>query len=142
VQFINDAKATNVDALHKALLAARPRAGGEPNVLLIAGGQDKGLEYHVIGPVISKRVKQAFVMGAASEKIRSAWSLFTSCQICSSLVEAVTEAAKNASSGDVVLFSPACSSLDQFKNYQQRGEEFYRIVKSISRGVNGESHNE
>ncbi len=141
VQFINDAKATNVDALHKALLAASPRAGGEPNVLLIAGGQDKGLAFHDVGPVISKRVKQAFIVGAASEKIRSAWSLFTSCKICGSLVEAVTEAAKNASSGDVVLFSPACSSLDHFKNYQQSGEEFCRIVKSISRGVSGESHN-
>jgi UDP-N-acetylmuramoylalanine--D-glutamate ligase len=95
-----------------------------------------------MGPVISKRVKQAFLVGGASEKIRSAWSLFTSCKICGSLVEAVTEAAKNASSGDVVLFSPACSSLDQMKSYQQRGEEFYRIVKSISGGVMGESHNE
>jgi UDP-N-acetylmuramoylalanine--D-glutamate ligase len=142
VQFINDSKATNVDALHKALLATRTRAGGEANVWLIAGGQDKGLEFHDIGPVLSKRVKQAFVIGAASEKIRSAWSLFTSCQICGSLIEAVTEAAKNASSDDVVLFSPACSSLDQFKNYQHRGEEFCKIVKSISRGVSGGTHHE
>jgi UDP-N-acetylmuramoylalanine--D-glutamate ligase len=142
VQFINDAKATNVDALHKALLAARTGTGGQPNIWLIAGGQDKGLEYHDVGPVLSKRVKEAFLLGGASEKIRSAWSLFTSCKICGSLVEAVTEAAKNASSGDVVLFSPACSSLDQMKNYQKSGEEFYRIVKSISGGVMGESHNE
>ncbi len=142
VQFINDAKATNVEALHKALLAARSKAGGEANIWLIAGGQDKGLEFHDVGPMLSKRVKQAFVIGAASEKIRSAWSLFTTCKNCGSLIEAVTEAAKNASSGDVVLFSPACSSLDQFKNYQQRGEEFYRIVKSISRGANAAAHNE
>jgi UDP-N-acetylmuramoylalanine--D-glutamate ligase len=142
VQFINDAKATNVEALHKALLATRQGAGGAANVWLIAGGQDKGLEFHDIGPLLSKRVKQAFLIGAAGEKIRSAWSLFTSCKICGSLIEAVTEAAKNASSGDVVLFSPACSSLDQFKNYQQRGEEFCRIVKSISRGANGMAHNE
>ena len=142
VQFIDDAKAANVEALHKALLATRQGPGGEPNVWLIAGGQDKGLEFHDVGPALSKRVKQAFVLGAASEKIRSAWSLFTSCKICGSLIEAVTEAAKNASSGDVVLFSPACSSLDQFKNYQQRGEEFCRIVKSISRGASAQAHNE
>jgi len=142
VQFINDAKATNVEALHKALLATRQQAGGAPNVWLIADGQDKGLEFHDVGPLLSKRVKGAFLIDAASEKIRSAWSLFTSCKICGSLIEAVTEAAKNASSGDVVLFSPACSSLDQFKNYQQRGEEFCRIVKSISRGANGMAHNE
>jgi UDP-N-acetylmuramoylalanine--D-glutamate ligase len=142
VEFINDAKAANVEALHKALLATRGRAGGEANVWLIAGGQDKGLEFHDVGPVLSKRVKQAFIIGDAGEKIRSAWSLFTSCKICSSLIEAVTEAAKNASSGDVVLFSPACPSLEQFKNYQQRGEEFCRIVKSISRGANAVAHNE
>jgi UDP-N-acetylmuramoylalanine--D-glutamate ligase len=142
VQFIDDAKATNVDALHKALLAVRPGAGGEANIWLIAGGQDKGLEFHDVGPMLSKRVKQAFLIGAASDKIRSAWSLFTACKICSSLIEAVTEAAKNASSGDVVLFSPACSSLDQFRNYQQRGEEFCKIVKSISRGASVGAHNE
>lgn len=141
VQFINDAKATNVEALHKALLSARPRVGSDANIWLIAGGQDKGLEFHDVGPLLSKRVKQAFLVGAAREKIRSAWSLFTSCKICDSLIEAVTEAAKNASSGDVVLFSPACSSLDQFKNYQQRGEEFCRIVKSISSGATAGTHN-
>jgi UDP-N-acetylmuramoylalanine--D-glutamate ligase len=142
VQFVNDAKATNVDALHKALLATRPRGAGEANVWLIAGGEDKGLEFHDVGPVLSKRVKQAFIIGDAGEKIRSAWSLFTSCKICGSLLEAVSDAAKNASSGDVVLFSPACSSLDQFKNYQQRGEEFCKIVKSISRGASDKAHNE
>jgi UDP-N-acetylmuramoylalanine--D-glutamate ligase len=128
--------------LHKALLATRPRGAGEANVWLIAGGQDKGSEFHDVGPVLSKRVKQSFIIGDASEKIRSAWSLFTSCKICSSLIEAVTEAAKIASSGDVVLFSPACSSQDQFKNYQQRGEEFCEIVKSISRGASDKAHNE
>jgi len=56
VKFINDSKATNVDALHKALLAARSGRAGEANILLIAGGKDKGLEFHDIGPVLSKRV--------------------------------------------------------------------------------------
>lgn len=142
VQYINDAKATNVEALHNALLAARPGVRGAANILLIAGGRDKGLEFHDLGPALSRRVKQAFIIGDASEKIRSAWSLFTSCKICGSLVEAVTEAAKNASSGDVVLFSPACSGLDQIKSYQQIGEEFCRKVKSISRGMTSEPHNE
>src|SRR6266446_752945 len=137
VQFINDSKATNVDALHKALLAARSGRGGEPNILLIAGGKDKGLEFHDIGPVLSKRVKQAFLIGESNEKIRAAWSLFTPCTVFNSLLEALTEAAKNAASGDVVLLSPACSSFDQFRNYQERGEKFCRFVKSISRGAPG-----
>jgi len=142
VQFFNDAKASNVEALRNALLATRPRGAGEANVWLIAGGHDKGLEFHDVGPILSKRVKQAFIIGDAAEKIRSAWSLFTSCKICGSLLEAVSDAAKSASSGDVVLFSPACSSLDQFKNYQQRGEEFCKIAKSISRGATSAAHNE
>src|SRR5205823_10343538 len=75
IQFINDSKATNVDALRKALMAARAGQGGQANVWLIAGGADKGLEFHDVGPLLSQRVKHAFLMGQASEKIRAAWSL-------------------------------------------------------------------
>src|SRR5262249_8521171 len=89
----------------------------------------------------AKRVKGAFVMGEASEKIRAAWSLFTPCKVVHSLLEAVTEAASSATSGDVVLLSPACSSLDLFRNYQHRGEMFYAAVKSISRGAKAGSPN-
>jgi UDP-N-acetylmuramoylalanine--D-glutamate ligase len=135
VQFINDSKATNVAALHQALLAARPGPGGEANVWLIAGGEDSGLEYHDLGPLLSKRVKRAFLIGAASEKIRAAWSLFTPCTVAASLLEATTEAARNAASGDVVLLSPACSSFDQFRDYQNRGEVFCQAVKSIGGGA-------
>ncbi|MEY2466979.1 MAG: UDP-N-acetylmuramoylalanine--D-glutamate ligase [Verrucomicrobiota bacterium] len=134
VQFINDSKATNVDALRNALLAARAGEGGRPNIWLIAGGKDKGLDFHEVSPLISKRVRGAFLIGEAREKIRSSWSLFTPCTLSDSLLEAITEAAKNAAPGDVVLLSPACSSFDQFQNYQERGEKFYAAVKSISRG--------
>jgi UDP-N-acetylmuramoylalanine--D-glutamate ligase len=128
VQFINDSKATNLDALHKALLSVRPGPGGEPNVWLIAGGKDKGFEYHDIGPLLSQRVKGAFLLGETREKIRAAWSLFTPCALVDSLLEAVSEAARNAVAGDVVLLSPACSSFDQFQNYQHRGEVFRQAV--------------
>jgi len=135
VQFINDSKASNIDALQKALLATQPGSEATANIWLIAGGKDKGLEYHDVGPLLSRRVKHAFLIGEAREKIRSAWSLFTPCTVLDSLVEAIFEAAKNAASGDVVLLSPACSSLDQFRSYQERGEIFCRTVKSIARGV-------
>jgi UDP-N-acetylmuramoylalanine--D-glutamate ligase len=135
VQFINDSKATNPDALAKALHTARPGPGGEPNLWLIAGGKDKGLEFHDVGPLLSKRVKHAFLVGEASKRIHAAWSVFTPCTITSSLLEAVAEAAKNATSGDVVLLAPACSSWDQFRNHQHRGEVFCQAVKSIGRGV-------
>ena len=134
VQFINDSKATNVDATRNALIAAGPGETGKKNIWLIAGGRDKGLDFHDVGPVISQRVKGAYLIGEAREKIRAAWSLFTPCTLADSLLEAVTDAAKSAASGDVVLLSPACSSLDQFQSYQERGESFCQIVKSISRG--------
>jgi UDP-N-acetylmuramoylalanine--D-glutamate ligase len=134
VQFINDSKATNVDALGKAIRAARS-GSGEPNIWLIAGGKDKGLEFQSVGPLLSQRVKHAFLVGAASKRIQAAWSVFTSCTIAGSLLEAVTEAARNATSGDIVLLSPACSSWDQFRNHQHRAEVFCQAVKSICSGV-------
>lgn len=131
VKFINDSKATNLDALHKALLSMPPGAGGEPNVWLIAGGKDKGFEYHDIGPLLSQRVKGTFLLGETREKIRAAWGLFTPCVLVNSLLEAVHDAAHDAVAGDVVLLSPACSSFDQFQNYQHRGEVFREAVKNL-----------
>jgi UDP-N-acetylmuramoylalanine--D-glutamate ligase len=141
VRYVNDSKATNLDALHNALLTVSPTPGGGPNVWLIAGGRDKGLEYHDIGPLLSKHVKHAFLVGESQEKLRAAWSLFTPCTLMDSLVEAVHQAARNAVSGDVILLSPACSSFDQFQNYQNRGETFCEAVKSIDRGAQSENPN-
>ena len=135
VKFINDSKATNLDAVHKALLAVPPALPGEPNVWLIAGGKDKGFEYHDIGPLLSQRVKGAVLIGETREKIRAAWSLFTPCTLADSLVEAVAEAARNAVAGDVVLLSPACSSFDQFQNYQHRGDVFRQAVQGLRAGL-------
>jgi UDP-N-acetylmuramoylalanine--D-glutamate ligase len=83
---------------------------------------------------IGNSIQFAFLMGAAAEKIRAAWSFFIPCTVSDSLINAITEAAGQAASGDVVLLSPACSSFDQFRNYQERGESFCQMVKSISRG--------
>jgi len=131
VRFVNDSKATNLDALHKALLAMPAGRGGEPNILLIAGGQDKGFEFHDIGPLLSQRVKRACLIGETREKIRAAWSLFTPCAVVDSLLEAVQHCAANAVPGDVVLLSPACSSFDMFQNYQHRGEVFRESVERL-----------
>jgi UDP-N-acetylmuramoylalanine--D-glutamate ligase len=141
VQFINDSKGTNVEALQKTIRATRPGPRGEANLWLIASGKDRGLEFYEVGPLLSKRVKRAFLVGEASERIRAAWSLFTPCTITDSLLETVAEAAKNATSGDVVLLAPACSSWDRFRNHQHRGEVFCQAVKSIGRGVHGGTPN-
>lgn len=133
VSFVNDSKATNVDAVAKALLAVRGAGGAQPNVFLIAGGKDKGFEYHDIGPLLARRVKQSFLLGETREKIRAAWSLFTPCTLVDSLPAAVTQAFEAARPGDVVLLSPACSSFDMFQNYQHRGEVFRQAVAGLAR---------
>ncbi len=137
VKFINDSKATNLDALQKALLSIPQGRGGDPNVWLIAGGKDKGLEYHDIGPLLSQRVKGAFLLGETRERIHSAWGLFTPCVLMDSLLEAVQRAARSAAAGDVVLLSPACSSFDQFQNYQHRGEVFRQAVRNFEQVTAG-----
>jgi UDP-N-acetylmuramoylalanine--D-glutamate ligase len=131
VKYINDSKATNVDAVCKALLAMPTAEQGEKNIWLIAGGKDKGFEYYEAGPLLSKRVKEALLIGETREKIRAAWGLFVQCTMVESLTDAVKAAAKQASPGDVVLLSPACSSFDQFRNYQHRGEVFRQAVAEI-----------
>jgi UDP-N-acetylmuramoylalanine--D-glutamate ligase len=141
VKFVNDSKATNVDAVMKALLTMpRAKHSREPNVWLLAGGKDKGLDYHEAAPLISQRVKGAFLFGETREKIRSAWSLFTPCSTVGTLLEALAEAAKRAKPGDVVLLSPACSSFDQFRNYQHRGDVFRDAVKKLANANPGEAH--
>ncbi len=131
VRFINDSKATNLDAVQKALLSMPVAKAGEPNVLLIAGGQDKGFDFHDIGPLLSQRVKQAYLLGETREKIRAAWSLFTPCTVVGSLLEAVQKSAAAAVPGDVVLLSPACSSFDMFQSYRHRGDVFRRAVEQL-----------
>ena len=135
VKFVNDSKATNLDAVHKALLTMPAARVGEPNVWLIAGGRDKAFEYYEIGPLLSQRVKGAFLFGETREKLRAAWSLFTPCTLTDTLEESVAEAVRNAAAGDIVLLSPACSSFDQFQNYQQRGEAFRQVVTKLEQSA-------
>ena len=137
VRFVNDSKATNVDAVRKALLTMPGGERGEPNILLIAGGKDKGFDYHDLGPLLAQRVKHAFLLGETRERIRAAWGLFTPCTVVDSLLEATLEAARKAVPGDVVLLSPACSSFDMFRNYQHRGEVFRDAANQVARTTNG-----
>ena len=84
-----------------------------------------------IGPLLSQRVKRAYLLGETREKIRAAWSLFTPCTVVASLLEAVQQSAANAVPGDIVLLSPACSSFDMFQNYQHRGEVFRQAIRAL-----------
>jgi UDP-N-acetylmuramoylalanine--D-glutamate ligase len=131
VKFASDARSANPAALRQALLAVPPGAGGEPNIWLIAGGDDEGYEYHDLGPLLSNRVKRSFLVGKAGHRMRAAWSLFTPCTVVSTLLEAVQNAADMAERGDVVLFSPACSSCSEPLSYPFRGQSFRDAVKQL-----------
>jgi len=122
VTYINDSKATNVDAVEKALHTV------SGPVILIAGGRDKGLDFSILRHTVAAKVKQAVVIGETQDAICQAWAGATLCVRAGSMEEAVRAAAGLAKPGDTVLLSPACASFDMFQNYEHRGEEFKRHV--------------
>jgi UDP-N-acetylmuramoylalanine--D-glutamate ligase len=122
VTYINDSKATNVDAVNHALRALPGR------VILIAGGRDKALDYSTIKEVITEKVKLAVLIGEVQDRLCSVWGGAAPCVRAGSMAEAVRLAASHARCGDTVLLSPACASFDMFENYEHRGEEFKRVV--------------
>ncbi|MGC8743420.1 MAG: UDP-N-acetylmuramoyl-L-alanine--D-glutamate ligase [Verrucomicrobiia bacterium] len=131
VKYINDSKATNVDAVIKAILSIDVGLDNTPNILLIAGGKDKGFSYDEIKPVLKQRVKAAFLIGETAQKMYDCWKDTVKCHISQALDNALVEAKKVAKSGDVILFSPACSSFDQFKDYKHRGDTFRELIKRL-----------
>lgn len=130
-RFINDAASRNLESLKGAILSV-PFERREPNIWLIAGGGEKDLDYYDVGPLLSQRVKGAFLFGKAREKLRAAWSLFTPCSLSDSLQEAVSQAAAKAVEGDTILFSPACSSFDPSRNDQHPGAVYRDAVKALA----------
>jgi UDP-N-acetylmuramoylalanine--D-glutamate ligase len=125
VSYYNDSKATNVDAAMKAV-AAFP--GG---IHLILGGKDKDSDYTTLSPLLRERVKAVYTIGSAAEKIERQLQGVVKMVGAGTLDVAVHEAAKAAIPGDVVLLAPACSSFDQFENYEHRGRTFRRIVQEL-----------
>ena len=128
VGYINDSKATNLDAVEKAL------AGFDRPVVLIAGGRDKGFDFSALNKTLRQKVKLAVLIGETRDKLAASWSSAVRCAKAGSLDEAVRLARQNAQSGEVVLLSPACSSFDMFKNYEDRGEQFKQTVRTLASG--------
>jgi UDP-N-acetylmuramoylalanine--D-glutamate ligase len=126
VEFYNDSKATNVDAAMKAV-ASFP--GG---ILLILGGKDKDSDYTLMSGMLKERVKIVYTIGSAAEKIERELQGVVKIVSAETLQVAVAKAAKAATAGDVVLLSPACSSFDQFENYEQRGRVFRQLVNELN----------
>ncbi|MCX5808917.1 MAG: UDP-N-acetylmuramoyl-L-alanine--D-glutamate ligase [Proteobacteria bacterium] len=124
VRFYNDSKATNVDATRRALESI------EGKVILIAGGKDKGGSYKVIADLMDK-VKSMILIGEAKERISDELGEFTKTYMEKDLNSAAERAFEIADTGDIVLFSPMCSSFDMFRDYKERGNIFKKIVESM-----------
>jgi UDP-N-acetylmuramoylalanine--D-glutamate ligase len=122
VDYYNDSKATNVDASMKAI-AAFP--GG---IHLILGGKDKNSDYRQMRPLLQERVKSVYTIGAAAEKIHTHIEGAVPVVSAGTLEEAIARAAAVAQPGEIVLLAPACSSFDQFENYEHRGRVFKEAV--------------
>jgi len=125
VDYYNDSKATNVDATEKDLAAFPGR------IHLILGGKDKGSPYTPLAPLVRQRVRTIYTIGAAAPIIESQLRGETAIQSCGTVANAVKAAATAARPGDVVLLAPACSSYDQFENYEQRGRVFKQLVSEL-----------
>jgi UDP-N-acetylmuramoylalanine--D-glutamate ligase len=122
VEFYNDSKATNVDATAKAVAAF------QSGIHLILGGKDKGSDYTQLAQLLRARVRAVYTIGSAAAKIESQLRGVVSIHSCETLDNAVNAAASAARPGDVVLLAPACSSFDQFENYEHRGRVFKELV--------------
>lgn len=124
ITFINDSKATNVDATKRALESVdRP-------TILIAGGKDKMGSYR---PIISEKekIKALILFGEAKKRIKRELEDSIHCLLADDLESAVRIAYELAKQGDIVLFSPMCSSFDMFRDYSERGDKFKEIVSKL-----------
>ncbi|NOR68663.1 MAG: UDP-N-acetylmuramoyl-L-alanine--D-glutamate ligase [Methylomarinum sp.] len=126
VTWINDSKATNVGACIAAL------EGYQRKVILIAGGDAKGADMKELIPVVSEKTRFVVLVGKDADKIDTAINGCVPSYRVSSMKEAVQIAAKLAEDGDSVLLSPACASIDQYKNYQERGDKFTAAVLDLA----------
>jgi len=125
VKFINDTKATNVDAVRAALQAMRGK------VLLIMGGYDKGNDYAPLVELVNIKVKELILLGENTGRIRDSLAEYTVTYNADTMPEAVEIAYSHASGGDYVLLSPANASFDLFIDYKARGEAFRKAVESL-----------
>ncbi|MBI4469704.1 MAG: UDP-N-acetylmuramoyl-L-alanine--D-glutamate ligase [Acidobacteria bacterium] len=125
VDYYNDSKATNVDAVIKALGAF------SSGIVLIAGGKDKGGDFAPLRPLVEDRVRRLIVIGAASEKIAEAMAGAVRIERAADMPEAVGRAREAAEPGDIVLLAPACASFDMYENFEHRGRVFKSAVRAI-----------
>ncbi|MBF0258469.1 MAG: UDP-N-acetylmuramoyl-L-alanine--D-glutamate ligase [Desulfamplus sp.] len=126
VEFYNDSKGTNTDAVARAIESF------DQNTILIMGGQDKNMDFSVLKKWIRGRVKKVVLMGEAKEKINTAISECCDTIYSEDMEQAVNTAFNNAKPGDTILLSPGCASFDRYGSYTERGDDFIRQVKRLN----------
>ncbi|MEL6616847.1 MAG: cyanophycin synthetase, partial [Bacteroidota bacterium] len=132
VAYVNDSKATNVNAVWYALESFPTRDDGRPGVVLVAGGRDKGNDYGPLRRLVSEKVKGIVAIGEGAEKIlEELGPLVEHTAEATSMAEAVQFAGLMGEEGDTVLLSPACASFDMFDNYEHRGDAFKAAVQGL-----------
>lgn len=129
VSWVNDSKATNVAATYRALQQFLPSY--QQKLLLIMGGRAKELDFSALVPFM-RQIKSAYFFGECAHVLERQFSTICRMTRVDTIERAVALASLEAESGDVVLFSPACASFDQFKNFADRGRCFTKLVKEAS----------
>ena len=129
ITWINDSKGTNVGATLAAIEGLATDLAGK--LILILGGDGKGADFSPLITPLAQHARAAILLGQDAEKIQTTLEATILLQRVKDLTQAVQYAAQLAQSGDIVLLSPACSSLDMFASYGARGDEFARLVTEL-----------
>jgi len=124
VSYYEDSKATNVGSVVKALESFE-------DITLIAGGKDKGGSYAPLAPLVKERVRHLILIGEAAERMNAELGNLTDTRMAATMEEAVKLAFEKTSAGGTVLMSPACSSFDMFRDYEERAQKFIAAVMAL-----------
>ncbi|MCK5099569.1 MAG: UDP-N-acetylmuramoyl-L-alanine--D-glutamate ligase, partial [Desulfobacteraceae bacterium] len=125
IDFYNDSKATNPDAVKRAIECFNQ------NILLIMGGQEKDTDFNCLKTILKTKIKKLIVMGEAKDKITNTFSDVCDIVHAVSMENAVMLAYQNSDKGDTILLSPGCASFDMYESYSQRGFDFIEQVKRL-----------
>jgi len=126
IEFIDDSKATNIDATKRALESL------DKKVILIAGGRDKGGDYALVKDEIVAKVDKLVLIGEAATRMNDFFKGFVKeIELCDTLEEATRSAFSGAKNKQIVLLSPMCSSFDMFSSYKERGDVFKKTIEEI-----------
>jgi UDP-N-acetylmuramoylalanine--D-glutamate ligase len=118
VLYVDDSKATNLDAMLQAIDSFSGK------LLVIAGGRDKNSPFEMATSRLARRARMLLLIGEAAGPMEAAWGKTIDCRQCGTMERALETAGAEAQSGEVILLSPGCASFDQFRSYAHRGEVF------------------